>query len=177
MEDKCCIAASEIRILISIIIKMAGRDLEHRLEASGTGLSSLQYGVLHLISHHQSTLSELSRVMMLAPATLVPVVDALERRGLIRRGTDLKDRRRTPLSATESGAQLLRRVPFVDANDALLASLNRMGEDKSAELLRLLRELAEGMPCHPNLIHGIASAVRIQTEAFTGRAGGMDMDA
>src|SRR5512135_3252660 len=113
-------AGLELRILAGVIAKMAGRDLERHLEVCSAGMSALQYGVLRLLGHHQCTIAELSRTMLLAPATLVPVVDALESKGLLKRERDPQDRRRTPLLLTPLGVEMLSRVPHVSADDALV---------------------------------------------------------
>ncbi len=135
------IAAHEVRILASILTKIATRDLEQRLGKHGINISSLQYGMLHLLHEHAHTGSELSRKMQLTPATLVPAVDTLERQGLIERGRDPLDRRRTPLLITEQGQDLLQRVPFANNDDALAQSLAHMGAAKRTQVVELLREL------------------------------------
>lgn len=136
--------AIEIRTLAFTIFKAAKRDLEHRLEALGVEVSALPYGVMQLLhdSDHDHTISELSREMQIKPATLVPVIDTLERHGLVTRGHDPKDRRRIPLSLTERGARVVGLVPLVDQNDVLVNGLGAMGDEKCHKLLELLRELA-----------------------------------
>lgn len=141
-DDEFHRRALEIRILINILAKMTKQELEKRLEAYSVDVGALPFSAMRLLSYQDSTISELSRKMMLKPATLVPVIDALERRGLVKRGQDPRDRRRTPVSLTEQGAEMLARVPAVDTNDAVLISLRKMGIDKGDQLLALLRELA-----------------------------------
>ena len=134
-------AAQELRILTEMIIKVSRRDTERRLTASEAGISGLQYGILRILSNQASTLSELRHLMHREPATLVPVVDALEDKGLIKRGKDAKDRRRTPLTITATGTVVLERVPLVDANDVIVNALKELGDQKAQRLLTLLREL------------------------------------
>jgi DNA-binding MarR family transcriptional regulator len=135
-------AARELRILTEMIIKVSRRDTERRLTASEAGISGLQYGILRILSDQDYTLSELSHMMHREPATLVPVVDALEDKGLVKRGKDAKDRRRTPLTITEAGTAVLDRVPLVDENDVIINALRELGDQKVQRLLTLLRELA-----------------------------------
>jgi DNA-binding MarR family transcriptional regulator len=135
------VQVEDIRLLILMVNKTAMRDLDRRLEASGTGISGLQYGVMRLLSHESGTISELSGRMLLAPATLVPVVDALERKGFVQRGSDPKDRRRVPLMLTESGLQAITRVPFTSELDPLTQGLASLGREKSRQLQALLYEL------------------------------------
>lgn len=134
--------AQDIRLLASVITKLAKRDLEQRLASYGTALTALQYGVLRTLVEGPRTLSDMSRQFAVEPATLVPVIDALERKGLARRGADPHDRRRSPLSITEHGETILARVPFLDPHDSLVASLNNLGDEKAQQLRNLLHDLA-----------------------------------
>lgn len=137
--------ALELHALAGLLIKMDKRDLERRLASCGTSVGALPFSILRILACEKHTIAELGRRMMISPATLVPVVDALERQNLARRGHDPRDRRRTPLSITGEGADLLARVPPVDASDALIRNLEAMGPEKSRELLALLRELVGRM--------------------------------
>ena len=150
-EDELCATAVEVRVLAAIVNKMAIRDLEQRLEACNAGVSCLQYGVLQFLRHHHGTISELSRKMMLAPPTLVPVVDALEQKGLVERGRDPQDRRRTPLLLTASGLETLERMPLVDSADSVVHSLKSMGDAKTQTLTELLHELVGHMSGHGDM--------------------------
>lgn len=134
--------AGELRILTEMIVKASRRDTERRLTASEVGLSGLQYGILRILSDQDHTLSELSHMMHREAATLVPVVDALEDKGLVKRGQDAKDRRRTPLTITGTGRAVLDRVPLVNENDVLVNALRGLGDQKVRRLVTLLRELA-----------------------------------
>ncbi len=135
--------ASELRILTEIIVKASRRDTERRLTASEAGISGLQYGMLLILTGQDHTLSELSHLMHREPATLLPAVDALEDKGLIKRGHDARDRRRAPLSITRAGTELLDRVPLVDEHDALVNALMELGEPRVQRLLTLLQQLAD----------------------------------
>jgi DNA-binding MarR family transcriptional regulator len=137
--------AVEINTLAKVLNSLVKRDLERRLQSHGVNLGTLPYGALRLLGCESATISELSRKMHMSAATLVPVVDGLEREGLARRGQDPRDRRRVPLSITERGAEVLARVPFVDPDDSLVSSLNRMGEGQSQQLLMLMRKLIAAM--------------------------------
>jgi DNA-binding MarR family transcriptional regulator len=152
----------EMRLLAATAAKAARQSFEHRLEASGVPVGVLPYGVMHLLSAQEQTISELSRTMNLRPATLVPVVDALEGRGLVRRGHDPNDRRRVPLSLTERGAAMVASVPLIDEDDALARSLSAMGAERSGQLLLLLRDLVRHMPQGEDLLRQVSARVRAQ---------------
>lgn len=123
------------------------------------GISGLQHGLLRMLSYKDYTISELSRKFILNPSTLVPAVDSLERKGLVKRGKDPKDRRRTPLVLTESGSELVGRVSTIDSEDTLVKSLNVLGPEASQELRRLLRQLVQSMPEGEEILQEIASRV------------------
>lgn len=133
--------AEEIRLLAFLLHKAIIRDLDRRLEASGAGISGPQYGVIRLLSEENATISELSGRMLLAPATLVPIVDTLERKGLLQRSTDPNDRRRNPLLLTEKGAGIVAAVPLLADGDSVTQGLISMGQEKVAQLHGLLYEL------------------------------------
>jgi DNA-binding MarR family transcriptional regulator len=134
-------AASELRSLTGRILKAARQDTEQRLIASKVGITALQYGILQILNGKNCTLSELSGLMGREPATLLPAVDTLETRGMLQRGQDPKDRRRTPLTITGQGMALLERVPQVGENDLLLNALKGLGDQKVEQLISLLREV------------------------------------
>src|SRR5262249_54293767 len=112
-----------------------------RLAHQNTGITSLQYGILQIIRKGPQTMTEISRVQMIDPSTLVPAVDSLERKGLARRMKDPKDRRRTPLKITKEGLALLAQIPMLDEDDALVKALAQIATDHQEQLLSLLREL------------------------------------
>ncbi len=137
--------ALQIRALAAVVNKLAMRDLEQRLEARQVGVSGLQYAVLGRLRRNSTTLSDLSRRLSLAPATLVPVVDALESKGLVERGRDPQDRRRMPLHLTPAGEATVDRLPLVDGEDSLVRSITAMGSARASQLFDLLHELARRM--------------------------------
>jgi len=136
----------EIRILASIMARVSTRSVDECFSTYHADINSLQYGILRTLAHGSSTLSELSRLFVLDPSTLVPVIDALERKALVSRSKDPADRRRIPLSLTQQGADLIRDVPLVHEDDLLFQCLRRMGEEKAFQLQSLLREVVQQMP-------------------------------
>ena len=79
----------------------------------------------------------------IAPRSATEVVDALEERGLVRRGTDPDDRRATLVVVTDAGRDLAAAVRSARASEAdrLFAGLD---DADRAELERLLRLLLAG---------------------------------
>lgn len=145
MTETLTATALEIRRLFWMVTKLAQRDVVRRLEARGIALGGLPFGVLRMLRRRPCTSSELSREMMLAPATLVPAVDTLERAGFVKRGQDLTDRRRTPLTLTERGAALVAAVPMVSKEDSLVRGLGALSATERVQLRRVLRKLVHAM--------------------------------
>ena len=121
-------------------------DLQYRLHAEGVDLSPLAFASLRLLQQGPCTLSELSRMLQLQPATLVPVVSSLERKGLVSRHRDSKDRRRAPIILTPLGREVWARVSDIDAVSVLRTGLEAIGAERAHELLKLLRALAAALP-------------------------------
>lgn len=160
-------AATEIRILMGMLTKMTRNELQNHLDACGVGISTLHHGVMRLLRHHPYTIKDLSRHMLVEPASLVPVIDELENKTLVRRTTDPQDRRRTPLVLTEQGEQMLVALPTLPMSSPFLRTLETMGDEKINVLLGALRELAEGVTDNKDMVAELSYTVRMQTAGKT----------
>jgi DNA-binding MarR family transcriptional regulator len=139
--------ALEIRILIGFIAKTVRQATEQYMAEKGVSLSMLQFGILHLASHHNfCTSADMSKQMMLDPSTLVPAVDGLVEKGLLVKERDPHDRRRHLLQLTEEGQAIMRELNFVNDNDPVLRALEELGVEDSELLLNLLRKVVETLP-------------------------------
>jgi len=145
MDDKTSQIAFRVKVLSAVAMKLARQDVEKRLQVERIDISPAALVVLRFIKHDHCTICELGRKMMIAPATLVPVVDSLAEKGLLKRGNDPKDRRRNPLLLTPKGSALLARVPAVAKDDLLVKCIAGMGENKSMQLVRLLEEMVTSL--------------------------------
>lgn len=153
--------AAEIRILTMTVTKLAGRDLDQRLAEQGLVLSALQYGAMRVIQQHgQCTISDLSRDMMLAPPTLVPVIDALERHGMAERRRDAQDRRRALVSLTPQGVNVLAGMPHLHREGAIAGAVRQLGPEKARQLLGLLHELIAHMTDDPAVLERIEALLK-----------------
>jgi DNA-binding MarR family transcriptional regulator len=137
--------ADRIRYFCSIITKIARADLESRLKSHDSGISAIEHGVLRHLSHGITSMAEISRLMGVAPSTLVYVVDGLAKKKLVRRGKDPKDRRREPLLIERRGADMFAKIPKMEASSVLVKSLENIKEGRRRELVLLLQEFAEGL--------------------------------
>ena len=138
--------ADKIRFLCSVVTKIARADHQTRLENNDSGISAIEHGVLRHLSRGVDSMAEISRLMGVAPSTLVYVVDGLVKKELVKRGKDPKDRRREPLSLEKKGAELFDQIPKMDASSVLVERLEGMDEIRRRELLALLDEFVQGLP-------------------------------
>lgn len=164
MKTELYATALEIHMLTAMAAKKHMRAMEQRLELIGEGVSRLQHGVMRALGCHALTITELGHRFMLDPSTLVPVVDALERKGFVERGRDPNDRRRIPLSLTETGTEFIKSVSLTDEDDPLIRSLDAMGEKRRQQLLTLLRDLVRYMPDGEDILERVAIRVRTHLE-------------
>lgn len=134
--------SAQIRILTTLLNKLMDREIEQRIAEHGVPLSVAQMGAMRAIYYNPSlTQSELSRRMLLSPATLVPILDALEKHGLARRDRDENDRRRTLVSLTDAGVELLNAFPALHQDPAMQRVIEAMGPAKIQQLVGLLAEM------------------------------------
>jgi DNA-binding MarR family transcriptional regulator len=152
--------ASELKILASLILKLTKHEMEQRLTKAKANISFLGLIVLRILFHKDQTISELGEKMILKSATLVPVIDSLEVRGLVKRKQDTHDRRRNTISLTPTGTKLIKAIPFVDDNDQMIAVLQEIGREESEKLLLLLRKITIAMGGSNEIAH-IADVVKL----------------
>jgi DNA-binding MarR family transcriptional regulator len=161
--------AQEIQVLNAILYKIGRRGLVQRLEQVGVDISAGQYPVLRALAHQEYTLAELSRRLFLDPSTLVPMVDALERKGFVRRVQDPNDRRRTPLTLTKKGAELLAQVPLQAEDSLFVQSLRNLGEERCQQLLDLLADTVWPLLADKEVVDSCQSLQkRARTESVAG---------
>ncbi|MEN9327908.1 MAG: hypothetical protein RI947_716 [Candidatus Parcubacteria bacterium] len=159
--------ALETRILLLVLNKHIKKEFERNLHKTGANISGLQYGVLRLLKHKSQTLSTLSHKMMVEAATLVPVIDALEHKGYLKRVPDRMDRRRNMLSLTDTGKEFLIHMPLMPQDDIFTSSLKTIDMGRQKELLHLLRTLLNKMTGSTSVtdeIHEVAAEEFSQTE-------------
>lgn len=154
----------EIHILLGIMVKNSIRALDRRLRSANAGVGGLQFGIMRALSAKEHTISELSDHLMLDPSTLVPAVDALERKGFAKRGKDPSDRRRIPVALTDKGTELIRTMHILDEQDPLVQSLNTLDGEQRQQFLVLLRELVQSLPDGEDLLEKASARVHLRAE-------------
>ena len=160
MMNTCIEDAVELRMMIFILTKMIARRGEQRLAELGLDLSWMQMGILRALWSSPKTPSELSRHFMIDPSTLVPVIDALERKGYVERQKDPRDRRRTPLALTVSGHDVTGQMGWMGEHEPFADAIKSLGEDKTKQLIALLRELFHQLPESEEHLHNMEDRLR-----------------
>jgi len=167
MECDIYQTAVELRLLIILLHKLEAADQVRHLQPHQLG-GRLQYGVLAMLHNRAQTLRELSDHMLVEPATLVPVVNRLERDGFVRRGTDPNDRRRSPISLTDHGLETLRQVSMIDPDGVYMQAVAALSPAQRQSLINLLGELCRRLGGEEpvNRVAQIAHHVTQQTRHF-----------
>ena len=87
-------------------------DLHSRHLLKTVGITSPQLVILYELSQFKSlSVSELSRLVSLSLGTVTQILTRLEKRGLIKKQKSDEDKRRSLISITQNGSQLLNNAP------------------------------------------------------------------
>jgi len=100
--------------------------------------------LLHLTFSGPLTVSEMARHLGRAQSVVSETVDALERRGLLARIRDERDRRRTLVWLTPEAQSLLTRMGEVLDRERVAAALREMSSDERRALVDGLASLVRG---------------------------------
>jgi DNA-binding MarR family transcriptional regulator len=139
--------ATEIRVMFGVMAKIMRQDLEARLASSGVELSHLQIIMMRILNYDRGkTISELSKMIMCDPSTLVPSSEGLVRKGFIRRERDPQDRRRVLLYVTPEGRQVMDTLNAVPDDDIVLTAVREMGVEAGQDILAHMRQLIMLLP-------------------------------
>jgi DNA-binding MarR family transcriptional regulator len=120
----------------ALLLVNLANDLMERADdpLAALGLSGRQYTVLAVLSADTPPSQlELASLCGLLPAQVVPVIDELERRGLVARRRSEADRRRSVVTLTPDGLELLQRAD--ELGDRLIGELDPEARRLAAEAL------------------------------------------
>jgi DNA-binding MarR family transcriptional regulator len=107
-----------------------------------TGLTGPQLWAIKTIAQEAPIMvSEIARSMYLHPATVVGILDRLEKQGLAARIRSTEDRRVVRVELTTQGRALVTRAPEV-AQGLLVAGLEKLGSDKLKNIAQALDQMA-----------------------------------
>ncbi len=107
-----------------------------------TGLTGPQLWAIKTIAQEAPLMvSEIARSMYLHPATVVGILDRLEKQGLVMRMRSTKDRRVVKVELTAQGRALVRKAPEV-AQGLLVAGLEKLNSKKLINIAQGLDQMA-----------------------------------
>jgi DNA-binding MarR family transcriptional regulator len=122
-----------------------------RLSVERWGLTLPQFDVLAELSRAKTegfTFIELSRLLLVTSGNLTGIVDRLEAEGLVRRQTDVRDRRLVRIVMTKKGRRLAQEIMPLHAQD-IHALLAFMPPNEMSALIEMLNRLRDGLRARP----------------------------
>ncbi|MCF8033587.1 MAG: MarR family transcriptional regulator [Desulfarculaceae bacterium] len=135
----------EENILRSIRRIIRATDLNSRRLASEHRLTTPQLLCLRLVAQDgPRTPGALAKEMFLSQATITGVLDRLEKRGLVERRRDQKDRRRVSIHLTAQGEDAVRLAPR-PLHERFASRLEALSPDERDEIDRVLSMVVEMM--------------------------------
>src|SRR3954468_1469337 len=125
----------------ALVLVKLGNDVQARAEdpLAALGLSGRQYMVLAVLGTDEpSSQLDLAAFCGLLPAQVVPVLDELERRGLVARQRSETDRRRSVVRLTPAGEEMLAKADELarSIEDAFFGDLDPGAREQLEETLR-----------------------------------------
>ena len=141
-------AADRVRAhddVLGYLLKHAHHALEQRTDAAlaDMGLTARDLGALRVIAGSEArSQQEVAAVLGVDRTSMVALLDALERRGIVTRKPSERDRRRNEVELTQDGRNLFQRAEqrSTQAEQAFTAAL---GDAGGAELRRALRAVLD----------------------------------
>jgi DNA-binding MarR family transcriptional regulator len=132
-------------------IQMLLRHLDQTRHATlaAHGLENYEYATLHFLGgcgpDHRATPGEIAAWARMAPSSITGRLDALEKRGFIRRLPSPTDRRKVIVELTEEGRQAWRSTFNPQANEEarLLSALSPEEQGQFNEMLRQMLRLVD----------------------------------
>ncbi len=117
---------------------------EHSKKAENeTGLTGPQLWAIKTIAQEQPIMvSEIARRMYLHPATVVGILDRLEKQGVVMRVRSTEDRRVVRVELTGKGRTLVKRAPEV-AQGVLVTGLEKLSTNKLNNIALALGQMTE----------------------------------
>ena len=110
------------------------------------------FGVLEALLHKGPlTVKQIGEKVLLTSGSMTAAVDRLEKRGLVKRGEDARDRRARVIDLTPAGRELIERA-FACHRDAMERALEGFSEGERIILLPLLRRLGRAAEQNFNAI-------------------------
>jgi len=128
--------------LIALRRILRATELNSRLLASQTGLTTSQFIILQIVARESKVLpSAVAKSAGLTQATVTSLVDKLERHGLVKRRRDTEDRRRIWVEATAAGRKALADSPDL-LQDRFQVAFLKLAEWEQAMIIAALERVS-----------------------------------
>lgn len=134
-------------------------DLHSKFLLKTVGITSPQLVILQQLSHFDSlAVSEISKLVSLSQGTVTEILTRLEKKGIISRRKSDQDKRRSLISITETGKQLLENAPS-PLQDDFIESFHSLEEWEQLMILSSIHRVvnmmsAEKLEASPFLVAG-----------------------
>jgi DNA-binding MarR family transcriptional regulator len=128
-----------LRRIIRAVDIYSGK-LKSKYQITGPQLVCL----LAIVETGSLTITAIAKRVHVSPSTVVGILDRLEKKELIRRDRDHKDKRQVNVAATEKGVQLADYAPS-PLQDGLARALNRLSNLEQATIALALRRVVDLM--------------------------------
>lgn len=136
MEDRSDTALIALRRILR------ATELNSRLLASQTGLTTSQFIILQIVARERKVLpSAVAKAAGLTQATVTSLVDKLERGELVERRRDTEDRRRIWIEATAKGRKALADSPDL-LQDRFQGAFRRLADWEQAMIVAALERVS-----------------------------------
>lgn len=128
--------------LVALRRILRATELNSKLLASRTGLTTSQFIILQFVAQRGSVLpSTIARDVRLTHATVTSLVDKLSRAGLVTRRRDTEDRRRIWVEMTAAGRRMLADSPDL-LHDRFQERFRRLEEWEQAMIVAALERVS-----------------------------------
>lgn len=128
-----------LRHVVLLVTKARRNELEH------LGITPPQSGVMHFAQKFQTpcTVIKLRQIMRRSNSSLVVIINRLERKGLMKRQSDLKSQKYTRILLTEKGKDVYNRAVNLTAFTTIVSSLYKEDQKRLKSYLVTMSEAAE----------------------------------
>jgi DNA-binding MarR family transcriptional regulator len=116
-----------------------------RIELEHLDITPPQIGILHFIQKFTSpcTVLELRRYMIHSNSSIMALLNRMEKKGLLRRQPDTKNKRYTRIVLTEQGKALYQKAMSLNTFKEIVSCLPLKDQDKLKEYVELMIDAAE----------------------------------
>jgi DNA-binding MarR family transcriptional regulator len=138
-------SANEAEALLRQLIQGFKKDMNTGITLCKVPLTHLEYGILYALSNAHDldpTITAVAEYLHVEPPTLVSSITKLERKKLITKQRDPKDRRRMPLALTATGKLLISKI-FEPTVQSFSKAFGKIGSNKTQQFLSIMREIVE----------------------------------